>query len=198
MANDSPAFRHSTRGRVPPAIALIGFMGAGKTTVGQGLSERLGWQFLDLDSVIQTRTGRTIQSIFQESGEAAFRHLERQALEETVRDLPLSGTVLSLGGGAFIGNTNRQLLRENGIPAVFLDAPAEELFRRCSQPGVVRPLLGDRDRFGALYEERKPAYLMAAVCIQTGGKEIASVVEEIAWALGLEASLKQRGIGEST
>ena len=166
-------------------ISLVGFMGAGKTTVGRALASKLGWEFVDLDDLIQARDGRTIPEIFTKSGERAFRELERQLLQETIRSSRTSGSVLSLGGGAFIDNTNQQLLRENGIPAVFLDASAEELFGRCQQAGEDRPLLNDRNSFSALYERRRPAYMNAAFCIQTAGREIASVVDEIVTRLGL-------------
>jgi shikimate kinase len=167
------------------AISLVGFMGAGKTTVGRALAGKLGWEFVDLDDLIQAREGRTIPEIFQTSGEKAFRELERQLLQELVNSSGVNGSVLSLGGGAFIDNTNQQLLRENGIPAVFLDASAEELFRRCQQPGVDRPLLSDRDGFSELYGRRRPAYMNAEFCIQTAGREIASIVDEIMTRLGL-------------
>jgi shikimate kinase len=182
----SPAAR--TRRQSLTAISLVGFMGAGKTTVGRALAGKLGWEFIDLDELIKAREGRTIPEIFQNSGEEAFRNLERRLLQESIRSTR-TGTVLSLGGGAFIDNTNQQLLRENGIPAVFLDASAEELFRRCQQPGVDRPLLTGRDGFSALYERRRPAYMNAAFCIQTAGREIASIVDEIMTRLrlGLES-----------
>lgn len=167
------------------AISLVGFMGAGKTTVGRALAARLGWIFVDLDDLTQARDGRTIPEIFQKSGEKAFRDLERQLLKEFVSSSRANASVLSLGGGAFIDNTNQHLLRENEIPAVFLDAPAEELFRRCQQPGVDRPLLSDRNGFATLYERRRPAYMNAAFCIQTAGREIASIVDEIMNRLGL-------------
>lgn len=160
-------------------------MGAGKTTIGQALAAKLHWRFVDLDDLIQSRERRTVSEIFQQSGETAFRDLERQLLRETIAAPTIARTVLSLGGGAFIDNTNQQLLRENEIPAVFLDAPAEELFRRCQQPGVDRPLLSGRNGFSALYERRRPAYMNAAFCIQTAGREIASVVDEIMTRLGL-------------
>jgi shikimate kinase len=162
-------------------------MGAGKTTVGRALAAKLGWRFVDLDDLVRERDGRTVPEIFQQSGEGVFRGLERQLLEEVVRLPEMGCSVLSLGGGAFIDNTNQQLLRENGIPAVFLDAPAEELFHRCEEPTVVRPLLSDRERFSALYEQRRPAYLNAALCIQTAGREISSIVDEIIARLSLDA-----------
>jgi shikimate kinase len=188
MTNEIPSSpRPHALPRAPLAVSLVGFMGAGKTTVGRALAGKLGWHFVDLDDLIQARDGRTVPEIFQQSGEGAFRGLERQLLEEVVRSSETGCTVLSLGGGAFIDNTNRQLLRENGIPAVFLDAPAEELFRRCEEPTVVRPLLSDRERFSAMYEQRRPAYLSAAMCIQTAGREIAAIVDEIIARFGLDA-----------
>ena len=161
-------------------------MGAGKTTVGQALAARLEREFIDLDEVIQIRAQRTIPQIFEESGEGAFRRLERQLLEEILRSRRTSGWVLSLGGGAFIDHSNRELLRENEVQTVFLDAPREELYRRCLQPGLVRPLFRDRGRFDLLLDERRPAYLTAAFSIQTAGKEVASIVEEIIGRLSLD------------
>jgi shikimate kinase len=154
-------------------------MGAGKTTVGQALAARLERDFIDLDEVIQARAQRTIAQIFDASGEGAFRRLERQLLEEILSYRSTSGWVLSLGGGAFIDSTNRELLRENAVQTVFLDAPAEELFRRCAEPGFVRPLFGDRGRFESLLEERRPAYMTAAFSVETAGKAVASIVDEI-------------------
>ena len=171
------------------AICLVGFMGAGKTTVGRALATKLGWEFVDLDDLIAARDGRPIPEIFKDSGEKAFRDLERQLLQETIPSSRMAGTVLSLGGGAFIDNTNQQLLRENEIPAVLLDASAEELFLRCQQPGVERPLLSDRNGFYALYQRRRPAYLNAEFSIQTAGREIASIVDEIITRLGLGSNL---------
>jgi shikimate kinase len=186
MTDETPSsLSYQKPPKVLTAISLVGFMGAGKTTVGGALANKLGWKFVDLDELIQARDGRTIPKIFQNSGEKAFRDLERHVLQEFVKSSRTQPSVLSLGGGAFIDNTNQQLLRENGIPAVFLDASAEELFRRCQQPGVDRPLLSDRDGFSALYERRKPAYMNAAFCIQTAGREIASIVDEILTRLGL-------------
>lgn len=189
MTDETASPLNSPARALPPInLALVGFMGAGKTTVGQTLAAKLSWRFLDLDDVIQAREGRSIAEVFAQSGEAAFRDLERRVLAEIVEASPFEHTVLSLGGGAFIDNTIQQLLRENEVPAVFLDATVDELYRRCAQPGVVRPLLKDRERFYSLYEQRRPAYLTAAFCVQTMGKPVASVVDEIISRAGLERS----------
>ncbi len=167
------------------AVSLVGFMGAGKTTVGRALAARLGWRFEDLDDVIQAREGCSVEQIFQQHGEAAFRDLERMAVREILTTSKSAPLVLALGGGAFIEKQVQETLRDAEIPAVFLDAEVEELFRRSEQPDVVRPLRRDRDYFCQLYERRRPAYLKAQLRIETGGKEVAAVVEEIILGLGL-------------
>ena len=170
---------------VPSVVSLVGFMGAGKTTVGRALAMRLGWRFEDLDDLIQTRGGRTIEDIFQQSGEAAFRDLEHVVLRETVSQLNADSLVLALGGGAFCELHNREVLREAEIPAVFLDAPVDELFLRSEQTEIIRPLRSDPHQFRDLYRRRRPAYLEARLHIHTGGKDIALVVEEIIFGLKL-------------
>jgi shikimate kinase len=167
------------------ALALVGFMGAGKTTVGQALAARLGWSFTDLDRLIEGKDGRTIDQIFQLSGESAFRRIEQSALTETLDGLEALPSVLALGGGAFTDHENRRLLASAGVAVVFLDAPVEELFRRSEQPGVVRPLRRNLDQFRDLYEKRRPLYGNSTLKIPTGGKDIPSIVEEIISGLNL-------------
>ena len=161
------------------AVALVGFMGAGKTTVGRALAERLGWRFADLDDLIQAREGRSVEQIFREQGEAGFRKLERLMVREVANSTESAPLVLALGGGAFPEESVREVLHEAGIPAVFLDAPVDELFRRSEQPDVVRPLRRDREQFRELCERRRPAYMKAHLRIETGNREIAAIVEEI-------------------
>jgi shikimate kinase len=167
------------------AVALVGFMGAGKTTVGEALAARLGWSFIDLDRLIERKAGRTIDQIFQLSGEPVFRRIEQATLKDALDGLKAVPSVLALGGGAFADQDNHRLLASADVAVVFLDAPVEELFRRSEQPGVVRPLRRDLDQFRGLYERRRPSYGNSTLKIPTGGKDIPSIVEEIISGLNL-------------
>jgi shikimate kinase len=175
----------STAQSAARSVFLVGFMGAGKSSVGLALSRKLGWPFEDLDETIQAQEQRSIEQIFQQSGEAAFRRLEHSALRTLLAGLGSSPRVVALGGGAFAQADNAALLKESGFPAIFLDAPVEELFRRCQQQRLERPLRRNFDAFRQLYEERRPCYLKAAVCIETGGKDVEEVAAETIESLGL-------------
>jgi len=172
-------------GCAPQAVFLVGFMGAGKTSVGRALGNQLGWPFEDLDDRIQAQEERTIEEIFQQSGEAAFRRAERRALRTLLSELGNSPRVIALGGGAFVQEENAALLNQPGFAAVFLDAPVEELFRRCMQEASVRPLRRNREQFSELYAERRPQYMTAGVRIVTTGKDVEAVAAEVAECLGL-------------
>src|SRR5688572_19382998 len=118
-------------------------MGAGKTTIGQALAERLGWRFIDLDALIERVEAASIAEIFSRSGQSVFRRLEsstlRKVLQEASRPL-----VLSIGGGAFAQAENADALRGSRAFIIFLDAPLDELWQRVSNEGrAVRPLLSD-------------------------------------------------------
>ena len=142
-------------------LVLTGFMGAGKTTVGRLLADRLGWEFLDLDTYIESRTGVAVPSIFAQHGERHFRKLESQALASV---LGLHNVVLALGGGTPEILTNRLLLEQTPATAtVFLDAPFSVLFDRCVlqalDPGATgRPNLADPAAAEARFVERQPLY----------------------------------------
>ena len=163
-------------------------MGAGKTSVGQALAKRLGWPFLDLDQLIEERETRSIEKIFADSGEQAFRALECRLLGECLDGLKAASIVLALGGGAFAQREVRRLLREARVHSIFLDAGADELFQRSQQPGVIRPLRRDRHQFEELYDRRRQSYNEADLRIDTSGKEISLIVEEIISALVLVPS----------
>lgn len=144
-------------------IFLVGFMGAGKTTVGQALANQLKCDFFDLDRVIERQTGKSIQQIFFEQGEPEFRRIERQAIE-ACRELKQA--VVALGGGAYLAEENRKVLRETGV-TIWLDCPLEICFERVRGDGS-RPLLGNADEMKALLDKRRPAYAMADYVVQTG------------------------------
>src|SRR5207302_1682709 len=146
------------------AIFLVGFMGAGKTTVGQVLARRLNRAFEDLDDRIELREGRTVAEIFWHSGEPGFRRAERAALEQALQKARRgTAKVIALGGGAFVQPGNAARLKAAGVPTVFLDAPVVELWQRCqkqaSELDAERPLLATRERFDELYQSRLGSYL---------------------------------------
>jgi len=161
----------------------VGFMGAGKTSVGRALSRRLGWSFEDLDDRIVAREGRSVEEIFRDRGEAEFRRAETAALRELLGELGSSPRVVALGGGAFAQTENAALIEEAGIHSVFLDAPVEELFRRCEQEQRQRPLHQDARQFRELYEKRRASYMKASRRIETNGKDVDTVAAEVACSL---------------
>jgi len=174
-------------------VFLVGFMGAGKTAVGSALSKRLGWQFQDLDEHIEARERQTIDQIFRRAGEVAFRLAEHEAIREELANLGSSSRIVALGGGAFVQPENAELLRQAGFPMVFLDAPVEELWRRCQQQAVERPLRQNMKQFRDLYQTRRPHYLAAALHLDTAGKDVETVAAEIANALRLKPENKRGG-----
>jgi shikimate kinase len=169
----------------PSSVFLVGFMGAGKTSVGQILSQRLNWPFEDLDDRIEAQEKRSIEEIFRDSGEAAFRRAESAALRALLGTLGSSSRIVALGGGAIVQPENARTLQEVGATVVFLDAPVQELFRRCQQPGRKRPLQRDLQQFRELYHQRRPFYMVASRCINTGGKDLGAVAAEVACSIGL-------------
>ena len=155
-------------------------MGAGKTTVGRVLAQRLDWKFYDLDAVIENQEQRSIAKIFRESGEYTFREIESAALLQLLQRSE-DGCVIALGGGAFVQPQNRQALEEAqaGPITVLLHAPLEELQRRCQAGGSARPLARDGNKFRQLFESRKQSYDHARFRVDTLGKQITEVAEEI-------------------
>lgn len=172
-------------------VFLVGFMGAGKTSVGRVLAERLGWDFEDLDDRIVQREGRTVAEIFQSSGEPFFRRAEQAALASVLEELRRGGSrVVALGGGAFVQLENAALLKASAAPTVFLDASVDELWRRCceqaEEAGTERPLLRNMQQFRQLYEARRKGYLQASRKVRTGGRGVDAIAAEIAKVLGLK------------
>jgi shikimate kinase len=158
-------------------IFLIGFMGTGKTTIGNALANALGWSVVDSDHEIVQRAGRDIPAIFAAEGEAFFRELESNVLADLATR---TQTVITTGGGAVLASQNRDLMQQTGL-VVCLEATVEEIVRRVSTDSN-RPLLqGDdvRARVERLLQERARLYEFAHVKIDTTGREIQSLVAEI-------------------
>lgn len=164
------------------AVFLVGFMGSGKSSLGQELARRLHWEFVDLDARIEARQGQSISEIFQKQGEPEFRLAETAALRELTESLERN-SVVALGGGAFAQEKNRELLRH--WPSVFLEAPVDELWQRSSDDKQGRPLRRDREQFARLYADRLPFYRQATLVLATSRKSLPSICSEIEAALQL-------------
>ena len=165
--------------KLAPGIYLVGFMGSGKSTVGRLLAERLGWPFIDIDNDIEAAAGMTISDIFAARGEAEFRVLETAAIRRRVRDVE-SGrpAVVGLGGGAFAGQANRDLLAGAGV-TIWLDCPLETARERVARQVTARPGARDPEEFAELHDRRRQFYALADARVDAacGGAE--AVVETI-------------------
>ena len=166
-------------------------MGAGKSSVGRSLGQRLNWIFEDLDDRVVASEGRTVAEIFRDRGEAEFRRAEHAALRQLLDELRNGASrIVALGGGAFVQPPNASLLKSAGVATVFLDAPVDELWRRCcdqaNETGAQRPLLQSRDRFAELHAARRRKYLKASLKVETAGRTLDAIAHEIAKTLGLK------------
>ena len=154
-------------------IVLIGFMGTGKTCVGQHLAQAMGWAFRDLDDEVEQAVGMSITDYFSRYGENGFRDREQEAVERVAGMSPL---VVATGGGAVLRQINIDRLRETGI-LVCLSASVEEIVARTAA-GTLRPLLNRPDRvqaIQALLTERMSLYRQADIWVETDGKSAAEV-----------------------
>ena len=145
-----------------PGIYVVGFMGAGKSTVGRHLAHRVGWSFFDTDAEIEAAEKTAIADLFAARGESEFRRIENAVIAQHVRWIERGRpAVLALGGGAFTLPGNRLLLENNGI-TVWLDCPFDTVQRRVSQ-ATHRPLARDPEALAALYYARRDHYRLADV-----------------------------------
>ena len=160
-------------------IALIGFMGTGKTAVGKVLAEKLNKEFVELDALIEQRAGKSIPEIFQQDGEIAFRELE---IEVTKRVAKNKNQVIACGGGLVLNKINIDRLNRDSI-IVYLTASPGVILKRVSNGDEERPLLKVTNQAQAIQESlrfRRPFYERAAdIRINTSRMNIDSVAGEI-------------------
>lgn len=190
LAQDAPLTRQH--------IALIGFMGAGKSSVGRALAARAGCDFVDLDDVIAEVAGLSIPEIFRQHGEVGFRARERAALRETLAiDHAL---VIATGGGTFADSSMRQWL-QGAAHTVYLEASVDSLLARIGQgpQREQRPMLSGPDRSATverLLEERRPGYEECEITIRTDGEKPEDVAGAILDALRLTDALLEERKGD--
>ncbi len=160
-------------------VALIGFMGTGKSAVGRELARRLGKEFVEMDELIVERAGKPIPRIFREDGEAAFRQMEMAVAKEVAGR---SNQVIACGGGVVLNRVNIDRLRQTSRLVHLVASPATILQRTRTQAGQ-RPLLDVADPAGRiirLLEERQPLYQAAAdIVVETDGQTVAGVADTI-------------------
>jgi len=169
-------------------LALIGFMGTGKTSVGRLLAEQLRFEFLDTDELIQSRTGRTINDIFAQDGEPAFRELERQVVDELATR---QQTVISTGGGLPTQPENLTKLKQHALVVCLWTAP-EKIWERVKNQSH-RPLLHAADpqqKIRDLLAARAPFYRQADVLVNTDQRSAREVAQQIAFQFKLAARKK--------
>ncbi len=155
-------------------IYLVGFMGAGKSSVARALGKRLDWKVEDVDTRIERAERRDIATIFREAGEPYFRTRERDVL---VQLLPERGTVVASGGGTFADPANRELMLRDGV-VIWLDAPLATVLGRIPLDGR-RPLATDRLAMEQLYNQRLAAYRLAHFRVDAGRGSVEELVEHI-------------------
>ena len=154
-------------------LYLVGFMGAGKTTVARAIGRNTGWRVEDVDQRIEAREHRSVAAIFSQQGEPYFRQLERRILGEL---LPLRHVVVATGGGTFVEADNRALMLADGAVA-WLDLPLAQVIERVPADGR-RPLAADRTQMEQLYARRQLAYAHAHVRIDAT-RPVAEIVSRL-------------------
>ena len=167
-------------------LALIGFMGAGKTSVGRLVAEQLHFDYLDTDELIQSRTGRPIVEIFSTDGEAAFRKMEQELVGELAAR---TKTVIATGGGLPMNPQNLVSLKTHAL-VVCLWASPEKIWERVKNQ-THRPLLHDADpqkKIRELLAAREPFYRQADVLLNTELRSIREVAQQVVHQFRLEAS----------
>ena len=155
-------------------VYLVGFMGAGKSSIARALARRLDWRAVDVDEMIEQREHQPVASIFAKHGEPYFRAVERQVLLDQI---PSRHLVVATGGGTFVDPQNRAVISRDGL-SVWLDVPIDRLIARVPADGR-RPLAADRHEFERLYIARRAAYEQATYRVDAGHARIPAIVEEL-------------------
>jgi shikimate kinase len=155
-------------------VYLVGFMGAGKTTVARALARKLDWRAVDIDEAIELREHETVAAIFAKKGEPYFRTVERAVLLDQMGSRHL---VVATGGGTFVDPQNRVMMSQNGV-TVWLDVPLDRLIARVPADGR-RPLASDRAEFERLYLARRAAYELAHHRVDAGRSSVQGIVDQI-------------------
>jgi shikimate kinase len=175
--------------RHPVNIALIGFMGTGKTSVGRLVAEQLRFEYVDTDELIQARTGRGINEIFKFDGEPAFRALEQQIVQELA---PRTRTVIATGGGLPVNPTNLASLKSHALVVSLWSSP-EKIWERVRHQSH-RPLLHDENpqaKIRELLAAREPFYKQADVLLNTDLRSVREVAQLVVHQFRLEASRRR-------
>lgn len=155
-------------------IYLVGFMTAGKTSVGRLLAERLSWRAFDLDAEIEAREHKSVAEVFATKGEAYFRALEQETL---FRLLPVRHAVVATGGGTFVDPANRAAILADGC-SIWLDLTFKAVMARLPSDGR-RPLAANRQQLEALYTARRSCYQLAHVRVDATIGAVEAIVEQI-------------------
>ena len=177
-------------------IVITGFMGTGKSEVSLEVARRLGWEFVDMDTLIEQQVGMTIPEMFAQRGEGFFRQQERQLCQELAKR---RGLVIATGGGALIPEENRQALGASGL-LVCLTCGVREILRRLAQ-AEDRPLLDvvdRRERIESLLAERREAYGRIPQQIDTTGLTVEEVAGRVIELLKSEAAVEKIAVRTPT
>lgn len=137
-------------------IVLLGFMGAGKTTIAAALSEKLDYQSVCLDEIVETTERRTIPELFEKFGETVFREIEAAALREILASKTIR--IVALGGGTWTIEENRKAVRDSAFTSVWLDAPFELCWARIKKEDSARPLATRKTEARKLFSKRRKIY----------------------------------------
>lgn len=166
-------------------IVIIGFMAAGKTTVGRELASQLEVPFVDLDAQITEQHQRTPAQIIKEDGEREFRQIETAELRQVLNK---KSVVIAAGGGAWTVPHNRTLITENGGVAIWLTTPFELCWKRIAESEIVRPMAPSKDAAKKLFDARRPIYQLADFHIDVSETDdVQKIARNITAVLGYKA-----------